>query len=214
MSADAFRKSKGRYPDPDNAERDRQIAAARAAGEFLDDIGRKHGISGSRVAAIVARLSAPPRVDPRIAQTQKMAELYSMGVPTKQIAARFGVKPCVVNMRMHRAGIKAVPRPVWDRLAERIEFASGCWLWRGKRDKFGYGVFQPPEGSGRTSRAHRLTYEELIGPIPAGMVLDHLCRTPQCVNPWHLDPTSILENLQRGLPGGRRLGSKNKKKKK
>lgn len=54
-------------------------------------------------------------------------------------------------------------------------------------------------GSGRiTRRAHRIAYELLIGPIAKGLVLDHLCRNPGCVNPDHLDPVTSAENTRRG----------------
>lgn len=46
--------------------------------------------------------------------------------------------------------------------------------------------------------AYRLTYEELIGPLPDGLVSDHLCRRPACVNPWHIDPVPNVVNILRG----------------
>lgn len=51
---------------------------------------------------------------------------------------------------------------------------------------------------GRRRRAHRLAYEWFVGPIPEGMVLDHLCRVRHCVNPAHLEPVSDVENRRRG----------------
>lgn len=46
--------------------------------------------------------------------------------------------------------------------------------------------------------AHRAMYEQVIGPIPEGMDLDHLCRQPRCINPDHLEPVTRAKNLQRG----------------
>lgn len=46
--------------------------------------------------------------------------------------------------------------------------------------------------------AHRLIYTMLIGEIPEGMVLDHLCRNRRCVNPHHLEPVTVKENTHRG----------------
>lgn len=46
--------------------------------------------------------------------------------------------------------------------------------------------------------AYRITYEELIAPLPDGLVPDHLCRRPACVNPWHLDPVPLGINTLRG----------------
>lgn len=66
-----------------------------------------------------------------------------------------------------------------------------CWIWAGRLD---------PQGYGRHSwdLAHRVAYERFMGPIPDGLTLDHLCRTPACVNPWHLEPVTLRENLLRG----------------
>lgn len=49
----------------------------------------------------------------------------------------------------------------------------------------------------RTVKAYRWSYEYHRAEIPAGLHLDHLCRNPGCVNPWHLEPVSPLENMRR-----------------
>jgi hypothetical protein len=67
----------------------------------------------------------------------------------------------------------------------------GCWLWTGRLDKDGYGVFS-------TGRAHRWSYVTFVGPIPEGKQLDHKCRVRNCVNPEHLEPVTLRENLMRG----------------
>lgn len=80
-----------------------------------------------------------------------------------------------------------------QRFFDRVqpEPMSGCWLWTGAIAKNGYG---------RTSAgyAHRTAYELNVGPIPAGLDLDHKCRTRSCCNPEHLEPVTRSENLRRG----------------
>lgn len=70
---------------------------------------------------------------------------------------------------------------------------AGCWLWTGLKVA-GYGRFSiQNKGIG----AHRVSYEALIGAIPDGLELDHLCRVPSCVNPLHLEPVTGAENRRR-----------------
>jgi len=69
---------------------------------------------------------------------------------------------------------------------------DGCWEWIGQLTRKGYGTLKV---GGRSSYAHRVSYEELIGPIPKGKVIDHLCENPACVNPIHLEPTSSRRNI-------------------
>lgn len=52
--------------------------------------------------------------------------------------------------------------------------------------------------------AHRVAYEEIMGPVPEGLELDHLCRTRSCVNPSHLEPVTHRENMNRGDVATRR----------
>lgn len=87
-------------------------------------------------------------------------------------------------------------RDVLDRFWEKVEKSDGCWLWLGAKNKLGYGSFGA--GSLGSNAAHRFAYEALVGPIPEGLELDHLCRNPSCVNPSHLDPVTHHENILRG----------------
>lgn len=68
-----------------------------------------------------------------------------------------------------------------------------CWLWTGALDPAGYGRFY----DGRDYRAHRWAYEHLVGPIPDGLELDHLCHVRNCVHPRHLEPVTGTTNKQR-----------------
>jgi hypothetical protein len=83
-----------------------------------------------------------------------------------------------------------------DRLLSKIRIQSdtGCWEWQAFRDADGYGTFWL---NGESRRAHRASYELFVGPIPDEATLDHLCRNRCCVNPDHLDPVPIGENLMR-----------------
>lgn len=80
---------------------------------------------------------------------------------------------------------------------------TGCWEWLGAKTLSGYGQFWVRSGEKGHRRAlhipaHRYQYEMLIGPIPDGMQLDHLCRNPACVNPSHLEIVTSQENTLRG----------------
>lgn len=81
-----------------------------------------------------------------------------------------------------------------ERLMDKVAIAGACWEWMGSRTPDGYGTFW---FEGRPRRAHRVSYEMFIGPIPEELQLDHLCRVRHCVNPWHLDPVSSRENTLR-----------------
>lgn len=81
---------------------------------------------------------------------------------------------------------------------------DSCWLWQGQTNIRGYGVFHIRRVGGRAGkayaeRAHNFSYELLIGDIPEGLYLDHLCRICNCVNPAHLEPVTHRENVLRGV---------------
>jgi HNH endonuclease len=79
----------------------------------------------------------------------------------------------------------------------KVEKTKGCWFWRGYVQPDGYPRFKY---KGRPCNAHRLSYMWLVGPIPEGLQLDHLCRVKHCVNPAHLEPVTPGENTHR-IPG-------------
>lgn len=79
---------------------------------------------------------------------------------------------------------------------EKIEKTEDCWLWRGARTPMGYGIFKVKN---KNNYAHRYAYELTKGKIPETLVIDHLCRRPSCVNPDHLEPVTIGENVLRGV---------------
>jgi len=98
-------------------------------------------------------------------------------------------------------------------LAERFmnkvepEPNSGCWLWVGtsagvgeRRDQILSGSYGMAYVSRQRPKvfAHRLAWELFRGPIPEGFTVDHLCRVRRCVNPAHLEPVSLRDNILRG----------------
>ena len=106
--------------------------------------------------------------------------------------------------RWYRHGDPLVRKRQYSREPAEIRFwhkvdkggPNGCWLWLGCVDGGGYGDFRvwPVK-----VKAHRYAYELLVGPIPEGLQLDHLCRVRNCVNPKHLEPVTPKVNTRRGV---------------
>jgi hypothetical protein len=99
----------------------------------------------------------------------------------------FSEQTLMARQPINRFWKKVIPEPM-----------SGCWLWTGCVTQAGYGQFH---WNGRVSTAHRFAYEYFVGPIPDGLHIDHLCRNPFCVNPRHIEPVTVAENLDRGIQG-------------
>jgi len=105
------------------------------------------------------------------------------------------------QMHYHRwynyGDLESRVRSIEERLLNKMipEPNSGCWLWTGATNKDGYGSI---DFNGKNRKAYRVAYELLKGPIPQGLTIDHLCRVPSCINPAHLEPTTIRENILRG----------------
>lgn len=85
-----------------------------------------------------------------------------------------------------------------ERLWAQIDKTESCWNWTGKQvSADGYGrIALGGRGSKRVA-AHRVAYEFLVGPIPDGLEMDHLCRNRACCNPAHLEPVTLQENQRR-----------------
>lgn len=77
----------------------------------------------------------------------------------------------------------------------RVDRSGDCWLWTGALSGAGYGQLR---SGGKTAYAHRYAYELLVGQVPEGLQLDHLCQNRACCNPAHLEPVTQEENIRRG----------------
>lgn len=90
------------------------------------------------------------------------------------------------------------PTPTWDRFWPKVDASGDCWEWTAAKMKRGYGVFMHHRDDGTpVYYAHRIAWELLVGPIPGGMTIDHLCYNTSCVNPDHLEVVTMQENLRR-----------------
>lgn len=91
--------------------------------------------------------------------------------------------------------------PLLDRVKSRVvvQAETNCWDWTGSLDGNGYG--QVSVGSQVLRGTHIVAYVETYGPVPEGLVLDHLCERPICCNPDHLEPVTQAENLRRAREG-------------
>lgn len=88
------------------------------------------------------------------------------------------------------------PLPAWERFCANVDFFGDCWQYN--PDKIyatGYGAFSV---DGQYIGAHRYIWETLVGEIPVGMQLDHMCRNRGCVNPDHMEIVTLVENVLRG----------------
>ena len=78
-------------------------------------------------------------------------------------------------------------------LSQVLQIGTCLWL-PSVRGRGGYGQVRV---CGRLVTVHRLVYEQLVGPIPEGLHLDHLCYNRACVNIDHLEPVTLAENNRR-----------------
>jgi len=74
----------------------------------------------------------------------------------------------------------------------RLDKSGDCWLWPGGTAGKGYPMCTD-------GYVHRLMYEQYVGPVPAGLELDHLCDVPLCCNPAHLEAVTHAENRKRSM---------------
>lgn len=89
-------------------------------------------------------------------------------------------------------GDTRLPARFWSKVKVS---SKDCWLWTGCINPEGYSRFSVER---KKVPAHRVSYTFLVGEIPKGLHIDHLCRVRSCVNPEHLEPVTIQENIKRG----------------
>jgi hypothetical protein len=85
-----------------------------------------------------------------------------------------------------------------QKLWPKVRMTDTCWLWTGERASNGYGTIKT-KSTGKRVLVHRPAWELSVGPIPAGLVIDHLCRVRNCVNPTHLRVCTRRENVLCGI---------------
>jgi hypothetical protein len=137
-----------------------------------------------------------------------------MTLSCRHCAREFHIKPSRLDGRKvqfcGRAcrlahGISSLEERFWA----RVKKTATCWIWQGQRGG-DYGRLQLPERGGKrsTDMAHRFAYKALVGEIPEGLDLDHLCRNTLCVNPAHLEAVTSEVNVMRGIGVGAKNAAK------
>ena len=81
--------------------------------------------------------------------------------------------------------------PVAERFWRFVDKTETCWLWTGGKSA-GYGRMRTV--GRKMESAHRVSYAMHAGPIPVGLVIDHICRRTLCVNPQHLRAVTNKQN--------------------
>lgn len=75
-----------------------------------------------------------------------------------------------------------------------VDASGDCWEWIGRKNQDGYGEWVT---EGKSWRVHRYSWTSLVGVIPEGLTIDHLCHVRHCVNPDHLEVVTLQENIRR-----------------
>jgi hypothetical protein len=93
------------------------------------------------------------------------------------------------------------PRPSSsERFSRRVDTSGDCWVWTGPMTRHGYGRFYV---NGAEHPAHRWIYEEILGPLPKGLLVCHRCDNPACVRVSHLFSGTAKENTEDMIAKGR-----------
>jgi len=111
--------------------------------------------------------------------------------------------PLIVRVSWELHPPKSAPDRLWSKVGRdgpvppHAPRLGPCWPWTGWVDGEGYGHMKV---EGRQRIVHRFAYELLVGPIPDGLTIDHLCRNRACCNPAHMEPVTHAENRRRATP--------------
>lgn len=119
-------------------------------------------------------------------------ELLRAPIPTGASLAHLCGRPLCINPA--HLDLRGGRASVADRLIRLSVDRGDCRVWIGKLTEGGYGYIRV---GARSLRAHRVSYETFVGPIPEALELDHLCRNPACIKPGHLEAVTHAENIAR-----------------
>jgi hypothetical protein len=109
-------------------------------------------------------------------------------VPLKSLSAR-------KRLRARSEKMQKKYQEDQERFWSKVDKTETCWLWTASTNVGGYGQFSLDN---RPMTSHRFSYSSIVGEIPEGYFLDHLCRVRLCCNPTHLEPVTPQENTLRG----------------
>ncbi|GGU91154.1 hypothetical protein GCM10010275_30320 [Streptomyces litmocidini] len=153
--------------------------------------------------------------------TGKTCEQCTIQIPAHQRLRRKMCNRCYcawVANPSNASKVRRLNRPILERVNERTAAQSnGCIHWTGSLNEHGYGRISIKK---EMHLAHRVVYQEVVGPLPDGVMLDHTCHNldescgggsgclhRRCVNPAHLEPVTNVENQERSknTHAGRRI---------
>jgi hypothetical protein len=126
------------------------------------------------------------------ADGDEVAPGFAPGAQTEKLAPP-EVEAAFVQLSEGSAPMTPSLDYIFSRATE--DSSRGCWIWNLSLNRGGYATIKRRDG---TYSIHRVVYEQARGEIPDGFDIDHLCRTRNCVNPWHMEPVSRRVNVGRG----------------